>query len=158
MTTSFLTSLGFNLCDPHMKDTQSRWEDWMRKATQNQNAAWPLAMMKAFPSSYVGPVKIEGIEFSSICCHHLAPFFGTVDIIYHPRGSIVGLSKFARAVEWFSLRAQTQEKLTPDLAEFIYQSVDTSYVSVTVTAKHTCMSCRGVRQDATTTTQAIRTK
>lgn len=155
--TSFLTSLGLNLCDPHMRDTAERWQSWMREATKNQNAAWPVDMMKGFPSSYVGQVAIDGIEFSSICCHHLAPFFGTVDISYAPRGVIVGLSKFPRAVEWFAARAQFQEKLTSDLAAFIMQAVDTQSVTVRIQATHTCVSCRGVRQNATTTTSTTLT-
>ena len=46
----------------------------------------------------------EGIPFYSLCEHHLLPFFGRVHIAYVPSGKVLGLSKLARIVGWYSQR------------------------------------------------------
>ena len=44
---------------------------------------------------------------------------GVAQVGYLPGDRILGLSKFARVVDFFSHRAQTQERLTKQLAEFL---------------------------------------
>lgn len=96
-------------------------------------------------------VTVQDIPFVSLCEHHLLPFIGKASISYTPKDKIVGLSKFARVVEHFSKRIQTQEVLTRDIAEYIFNNVDTDWVAVTLEAEHLCMTIRGVQKPGTTT-------
>ena len=92
------------------------------------------------------PVTIRGIEFWSLCEHHLMPFFGTATITYTPAGSrVIGLSRLPRVVYALSRRLQTQEGLTNDIACAIDRSGASSQVQVRIEARHTCMEARGVR-------------
>jgi GTP cyclohydrolase I len=91
-------------------------------------------------------IVVRGISFFSTCEHHLAPFHGVAHIAYIPKRIIVGLSKMARVVEHFSRRLQVQERLTAQIADYLYEQMDPYGVGVTLRATHLCMCSRGVRQ------------
>jgi len=102
-------------------------------------------------------VLVCDIPVHSLCEHHLLPFTGVAHIGYFPSERILGLSKFARTVEFFARRAQTQERLTTQIAEHLQQRLAPIGVGVVIEAEHTCMSLRGARaQGARTTTSALR--
>ena len=88
---------------------------------------------------------VENIPVHSLCEHHMLPFVGVAHVGYLPAGRILGLSKFARVVDFFSHRAQTQERLTKQIADHLQSHLAPRGVGVVVEAEHTCMSLRGVR-------------
>lgn len=92
------------------------------------------------------------IPFHSLCEHHIAPFFGTGTIAYIPNKRIVGLSKLARTLETFARRLQNQERITTQVAEFLWNELEPKGVAVQLTAKHMCMEMRGVKKHDTYTT------
>ena len=94
---------------------------------------------------------LKDIRFESHCEHHIAPFAGVAHVAYMPSGRIVGLSKLARVVEIFARRLQTQETLTGEIALAIADALAPKGVAVMMSAGHTCMSARGVRQPHVTT-------
>ena len=92
------------------------------------------------------------IPFHSLCEHHIAPFFGTGTIAYVPNKRIVGLSKLARTLETYSRRLQNQERITMQVAQFLWDELQPKGVAVQLTAKHMCMEMRGVKKHDTHTT------
>ena len=92
------------------------------------------------------------IPFHSLCEHHIAPFFGEGHIAYIPNERIVGLSKLARTLETYSRRLQNQERITTQVAEFLWKELQPKGVAVVLTAKHMCMEMRGVKKHDTNTT------
>ncbi|PRY67429.1 GTP cyclohydrolase I [Glaciihabitans tibetensis] len=102
-------------------------------------------------------VVLRGIEFRSMCEHHLLPFTGVVHIAYAPRTRIVGLGKLPRVVETVASRPQVQERLTEEIADALVAGLDPLGVLVVVDATHSCVSTRGTRQaNSTTLTLASR--
>eukprot|EP01057_Protomagalhaensia_wolfi_P001257 Protomagalhaensia_wolfi_Nauph_80__1256@NODE_1741_length_1368_cov_16_440181_g1354_i0_p1_GENE_NODE_1741_length_1368_cov_16_440181_g1354_i0NODE_1741_length_1368_cov_16_440181_g1354_i0_p1_ORF_typecomplete_len220_score3_85GTP_cyclohydroI/PF01227_22/9_4e43QueF/PF14489_6/0_011_NODE_1741_length_1368_cov_16_440181_g1354_i05101169 len=91
-----------------------------------------------------GVVAVRRIAFTSLCEHHMLPFFGHVYICYSPRGVVLGLSKLVRLVRGLSKMLQMQERFTVDIAETVVSLTDAKGVYVEVIAKHTCMMARGV--------------
>ncbi|GHV06598.1 GTP cyclohydrolase 1 [Campylobacterota bacterium] len=110
-----------------------------------------------FESASDQMVLVRGIEFYSLCEHHLLPFFGHAAVAYIPNGKVVGLSKIGRMIDIFARRLQIQERLTEEIADAIMQTVEPKGVAVLVSARHLCMEMRGVQKyNATTTTSALR--
>lgn len=103
-------------------------------------------LAKTFEASSGDAVAVKDISFSSLCEHHLMPFFGTVSIVYIPTDRVVGLSKLARTVEVYARRLQLQERLTSEIADAVYAHLNAKGVLVYVKAEHTCMTCRGVNK------------
>jgi GTP cyclohydrolase IA len=101
-------------------------------------------------------VLVSDIPVRSLCEHHLLPFTGVAHVGYLPSERILGLSKFARSVEFFARRAQTQERLTTEIAQHLQERLEPLGVGVVIEADHTCMSLRGARaQGARTVTAAL---
>lgn len=91
-------------------------------------------------------VVVRGIEFTSLCEHHLLPFVGVATVGYVPNKDVVGLSKIPRVVDAFAHRLQVQERLTIQIAETIDECLSPLGVGVVIEARHSCMGCRGVRK------------
>ncbi|WP_018464967.1 GTP cyclohydrolase I FolE [Calidithermus timidus] len=101
-------------------------------------------------------VVIKGIEYYSMCEHHLLPFFGRVHIGYIPRKKILGLSKFGRITDMFARRLQVQERLAVQIAQAIWDILEPVGVGVVVEGQHLCMMMRGVeKQHSSTTSSAM---
>jgi GTP cyclohydrolase IA len=102
-------------------------------------------------------VVVSDIPVRSLCEHHLLPFTGVAHVGYLPADRILGLSKFARTVEFHARRAQTQERLTMEIAEHLTERLEPHGVGVVIEAEHACMSLRGAKaQGARTVTAALR--
>ena len=91
-------------------------------------------------------VVFRELSFYSMCEHHLLPFFGRAHVGYVPNGRIAGASKLVRALEVVARRPQVQERMTRELADAVYRSLQPDGVAVVLEAEHLCMSMRGVRK------------
>jgi GTP cyclohydrolase IA len=110
-----------------------------------------------FEERHHNMVLVKDIELYSMCEHHLLPFFGKAHVAYIPDGQIMGLSKAARLVEVFSRRFQVQERLTEQVAQAVWDTIQPLGVGVVVEAYHLCMMMRGVeKQNSKTITSAMR--
>lgn len=103
-------------------------------------------------------VVVRDIPLYSMCEHHLIPFIGKAHIAYIPgEGRVIGLSKLARIVNCFARRPQLQERLTAQVADFLYDNLRPKGVAVVVEAEHLCMTMRGARASGSQTrTSAMR--
>lgn len=109
-----------------------------------------------FDVDYDEMVIVKDIDFSSLCEHHMLPFFGRAHVAYIPDGKVVGLSKIPRIVDMFGRRLQVQERMTRQIADFIQEVLHPQGVAVVVEAAHMCSMMRGVKKpNASMTTSAM---
>jgi GTP cyclohydrolase I len=103
-------------------------------------------------------VLVKNIPLYSMCEHHFLPFYGLAHVAYIPKGGkVVGISKLVRVVESYARRPQLQERLTSQIADCIFDTLNPMGVGVVIQAEHMCMNMRGVKKPgASTVTSAVR--
>jgi GTP cyclohydrolase I len=90
----------------------------------------------------VGPLTVR-----SACSHHLCPIMGRIWIGVMPNqhSNLIGLSKYARLVDWIMSRPQIQEEAMTQLAELLMDLVKPDGMAIVMEADHFCMHWRGVK-------------
>lgn len=153
-----LDELGLDLSDPNLRDTDRRVASMYLEMFQGlEQGAEPKITTFPNDEGYSHMVMERDIPFYSMCAHHLVPFYGHAHVAYIPRERIVGLSKFARVLEFYAKRPQLQERLTEQVVNFLEEKLQPLGAVVVIDARHLCVEMRGVKKPgALTTTSAIR--
>lgn len=141
---TFLRSLGVDLSQQGLEKTPGRVASLYKELFSGQGRHTQSVWGDVFPTDYQGLVAVTNIPVYSMCEHHLMPFFGRVDIVYHPKdGRVVGFSKMKDAVEVLARRPQLQERLTLQLADALEQDLQADGVLIRMRCTHLCMLIRG---------------
>lgn len=156
--TSLLRAVGENPAREGLLRTPHRYARALQDLTSGYSQDLDKIVNGAiFSESYSEMVVVKGIEFYSLCEHHILPFFGHVTVAYVPGGKIIGLSKIPRIVEMFARRLQVQERLSDQITSALNEVLSPRGVACTVEARHLCMMMRGVQiQSSATVTSSMR--
>lgn len=100
----------------------------------------------------VGPLRIR-----SACSHHLCPIMGHVwvGVMPNAHSNLIGLSKYARLIQWVMSRPQIQEEAVSQIANLLEQRLKPDGVAVVMEADHFCMHWRGVKDDGSRMTNSV---
>lgn len=151
-----IQALGEDLNREGLKDTPHRASEALRYLTRGyQENLGEVINGALFESDANDMVIVKKIELYSLCEHHLLPFFGQCHVGYLPNGSVLGLSKIARIVDYFSRRLQIQERLTSEIAGCIEEITGARGVAVVIEARHLCMMMRGVEKQNSSMTTSV---
>jgi len=90
----------------------------------------------------VGPITVR-----SACSHHLCPIIGKVwiGIMPNEHSNLIGLSKYARLIDWIMSRPQIQEEAVTQVADILQSRMHPDGLAVIMEADHFCMHWRGVK-------------
>ncbi|QXP67797.1 GTP cyclohydrolase I FolE [Polaribacter sp. AHE13PA] len=94
----------------------------------------------------------QNITIDSACEHHFLPIIGYANVAYVPKDKVIGLSKINRLVDYYARRPQVQERLVLQILNDLQTILGTKDVIVSVTAKHLCVSSRGIKDQSSFTT------
>ena len=93
-----------------------------------------------------GEMLVEkNINVYSTCEHHLLPIVGKAHVAYISSGTVIGLSKINRIVEYYSKRPQVQERLTKQIVTELQEVLKTKDIACVIDAKHLCVNSRGIK-------------
>jgi GTP cyclohydrolase IA len=153
---SILTTLGMDLTDDSLKGTPNRVAKMFVKEIfggLNPNKK-PSASTFENKYKYNEMLVEKNITVYSTCEHHLLPIVGRAHVAYISNGTVVGLSKMNRIVDYYSKRPQVQERLTIQIVKELQKVLNTDDVACIIDAKHLCVNSRGIRDIESSTVTA----
>lgn len=153
--TELLEAIGEDPARPGLVDTPRRvaaaWQEYLAGLGRDPLDHLAGSVDLGGESASGDVVVMRGLEFRSMCEHHLVPMLGTAHLAYIPRDKVVGLGALPRVVDTLAARLQLQERLTEQIADTLEQGLDALGVLVVLEATHGCVTARGVRQTGSTT-------
>ncbi len=142
-----METLGLDLTDDSLSGTPNRVAKmFVNEIFGGLNPKYkPTA--STFENKYkYGEMLVEkNITLYSTCEHHLLPIVGRAHVAYISNGSVVGLSKMNRIVDYYAKRPQVQERLTLQIVKELQNVLNTEDVACVIDAKHLCVNSRGIR-------------
>lgn len=144
---SILNTLGMDLTDDSLKGTPNRVAKMFVKEIFGGLNPSKKPGSSTFQNHYkYGEMLVEkNITIYSTCEHHLLPIVGRAHVAYISNGTVVGLSKMNRIVDYFARRPQVQERLTMQIVQELKKVLNTEDVACVIDAKHLCVNSRGIR-------------
>lgn len=144
---NILTTLGMDLTDDSLKGTPNRVAKMFVKELFGGLHPNKRPKASTFENNYkYGQMLVEkNITVYSTCEHHLLPIIGRAHIAYISGGTVVGLSKMNRIVDYYAKRPQVQERLTMQIVQELQKVLGTESVACVIDAKHLCVNSRGIR-------------
>lgn len=94
----------------------------------------------------IGPIIIR-----STCSHHFCPIIGKIwiGVIPNEHSNLIGLSKYARLIEWIMRRPQIQEEAVSQAANLLIRKLLPDGLAIVMKADHFCVHWRGIKDSET---------
>jgi GTP cyclohydrolase I len=107
----------------------------------------PAAVLQeTMPAGGKGLVAVTGIDFHSMCPHHLLPSRGVAHVGYVPGGKVVGFGQLARLVDCFAHRLVLEEDLARHVCEALVRHLGARGAACVLDAEQACLTVRGERR------------
>ena len=163
---NMIESLGDDPKRPGLVDTPKRvvkmWRELFRGYDPEQKPKITAFSNGSDGIAYDQMIMDTG-KFYSHCEHHMVPFFGRYWFGYIPAidGSVLGLSKVARLVDYHAARLQVQERLGQDIIEDLWEALSDGEITplgmgLILKGEHLCKTMRGARKEGNMTTVALK--
>lgn len=151
-----METLGLDLTDDSLKGTPLRVAKMFVKEIFGGLSPEKKPNASTFENKYkYGEMLVEkNITVYSTCEHHLLPIVGRAHVAYISKGTVVGLSKMNRIVDYYAKRPQVQERLTIQIVQELQRVLGTEDVACVIDAKHLCVNSRGIRDIESSTVTA----
>jgi GTP cyclohydrolase I len=151
-----MLTLGLDLEDDSLKGTPNRVAKMFVQEIFGGLNPKRRPKSSTFDNKYkYGEMLVEkNITLYSTCEHHLLPIVGKAHVAYISKGTVVGLSKMNRIVDFYAKRPQVQERLTIQIVRELQEVLGTEDVACVIDAKHLCVNSRGIRDIESSTVTA----
>lgn len=140
-----LEGLEVDLTDSNFSITPQRVAKVYQELFIPKDTGYPV-----FEEDYTDVVIMRGIDFVTLCPHHLLPVKLSASVAYIPNGKVIGASKLIRMIYEANNKPKTQEALTNDIILSLQKLTGGTSrgEAVMLVGRHGCMELRGVKSAA----------
>jgi GTP cyclohydrolase I len=130
----------------------------LRETPRRVAAAWAEDLLDGYardpaeilaerlPSAGRDLVAVTGIDYHSVCPHHLLPSRGVAHVAYVPGGSVVGFGQLVKLVDALAHRLVLEEDLARDIADALAHHLGARGAACVLEAEQLCMTVRGEKR------------
>lgn len=146
----FLRAAGLDLSEHNLAQTPRRVaEAWSTEFLSGYQRTAAQALDDRFPVSQRSDrelVVVTGLQFRSMCPHHLMPYSGRAHLAYVPGDEVVGFGRLAALLDTFAHRLILQEELARQVACALVDELKSQGAACLISAEQTCFRLRGEEQ------------
>lgn len=135
--------------DPDLDGTPARVaEAWLEDLVDGYRQDPAALLAGAMPARGRDLVAVTGIDYHSMCPHHLLPSRGVAHVAYLPGGRVIGFGQLARLVDCYAHRLVLEEDLARQVAEALVLHLGARGAACVLDAEQACLTVRGERRRA----------
>jgi GTP cyclohydrolase I len=146
----FLDALGLPeavRASPDLRGTPRRVADaWLEDLVDGYGRDPREILADAMPGAARDLVAVTGIDYHSVCPHHLLPSRGVAHVAYLPGGRVVGFGQIVRLVDCLAHRLVLEEDLARQVADALVQHAGARGAACVLEAEQLCMTVRGEKR------------
>jgi GTP cyclohydrolase I len=149
-TARFLDALGL---PAHVRDSDDLSgtprrvaEAWLEDLVDGYGRDPAEILAGGLPSAGRDLVAVTGIDYHSVCPHHLLPSRGVAHVAYVPGGKVVGFGQLVRLVDALAHRLVLEEDLARDVADALVRHLGARGAACVLEAEQLCMTVRGEKR------------
>jgi len=130
-----------------LRETPRRVADaWLEDLVDGYRADPAELLADALPATSRGLVTVTGLDYHSVCPHHLLPSRGVAHVAYVPGERVVGFGQLGKLVDCFAHRLVLQEDLAAQIAEALVEHLGARGAACLLDAEQLCLTVRGERR------------
>jgi GTP cyclohydrolase I len=131
----------------HLRGTPRRVaQAWLEDLVDGYAQEPAEILAETIPSGGRDLVAVTGIDFHSVCPHHLLPSRGVAHVAYVPGGRVVGFGQIVRLVDCLAHRLVLEEDLARQVAGALVTHLGARGAACALDAEQLCMTVRGERR------------
>jgi GTP cyclohydrolase I len=123
-------------------------EAWLEDLVDGYGRDPAEILAGGLPSAGRDLVAVTGIDYHSVCPHHLLPSRGVAHVAYVPGGKVVGFGQLVRLVDALAHRLVLEEDLARDVADALVAHLGARGAACVLEAEQLCMTVRGEKRSA----------
>ncbi len=121
-------------------------EAWLEDLVDGYGREPAEILAGAIPAAGRDLVAVTGIDYHSVCPHHLLPSRGVAHVAYLPGGRVVGFGQIVKLVDALAHRLVLEEDLARQIADALVEHVGARGAACVLEAEQLCMTVRGERR------------
>jgi GTP cyclohydrolase I len=121
-------------------------ESWLEDLVDGYGRDPARILAEGLPSAGRDLVAVTGIDYHSVCPHHLLPSRGVAHVAYVPGGKVVGFGQLVKLVDALAHRLVLEEDLARQVADALVRHLGARGAACLLEAEQLCMTVRGEKR------------